>query len=149
MHRYNVEGIEGLKSRRSPQREPFLTEQQKAELRALVIQGPDPVVHKVVRWRCADLRSEVARRWSIEVHESTIGKWLSELGLTRPQPRPMHPKKDAIAEAIFKKALPAWSVRRSIIPRQIRQYKSGIKTRPGSVNKELTPISGHLSVQGR
>jgi transposase len=37
------------------------------------------------------------------VHESTIGKWLHQLGLTRLQPRPVHPKKDADAEATFKK----------------------------------------------
>jgi transposase len=68
-----------------------------------VIKGPDPAVHKVVRWRCADLRAEVARRWSGEVHESTIGAWLGELGLTRLQSRPVHPKQDAEAEATFKK----------------------------------------------
>jgi transposase len=107
VHRYNADGIEGLKSRKSPGRDPFLTEAQKAELRALVIPGPDPAVHKVVRWRCADLRAEVARRWSIEVHESTIGAWLGELGLTRLQPRPVHPKKDAEAETTFKKTSPA------------------------------------------
>ena len=93
MHRFNAEGIEGLKSRKSPGREPFLTAAQKAELRALVIQGPDPTIHNVVRWRCADLRAEVARRWSVEVHESTIGAWLGELGLTRLQPRPVHPRR--------------------------------------------------------
>ena len=65
VHRFNAEGIEGLKSRKSPGREPYLTEAQKAELRELVIQGPDPAVHKVVRWRCADLRAEVARRLSL------------------------------------------------------------------------------------
>lgn len=107
VHRFNAEGIEGLKSRKSPGREPFLTAAQKVELRELVIQGPDPAVHKVVRWRCADLRAEVARRWSVEVHESTIGGWLGELGLTRLQPRPVHPKKDAEAEATFKKTSPA------------------------------------------
>ena len=101
VHRYNAEGIEGLKSRKSPGRVPFLTVAQKAELRELVINGPDPAVHKVVRWRCADLRAEVARRWSVEVHESTIGAWLGELGLTRLQPRPVHPKKDAEAETTF------------------------------------------------
>ena len=84
VHRYNAEGIEGLKSRKSPGREPFLTEAQKAELRALVIQGPDPAIHKVVRWRCVDLRAEVARRWSVEVHENTIGAWLGELIMSRP-----------------------------------------------------------------
>jgi len=107
VHRYNADGVEGLKSRKSPGREPFLTAAQKAELRALVIQGPDPAVHKVVRWRCADLRAEVARRWSIEVHESTIGAWLGELGLTRLQPRPVHPKKDAETETTFKNVWPA------------------------------------------
>jgi hypothetical protein len=50
-----------------------------------------------------DLQAEVARRWSIEVHESTIGRWLGALGLTRLQPRPVHPKKDPEAEADFKK----------------------------------------------
>lgn len=62
VHRYNAEGIEGLSE--------------------LVVNGPDPAVHKVVRWRYGDLRAEVARRWSVEVHESTIGTWLG----ARPDP---------------------------------------------------------------
>ena len=118
VHRYNADGLDGLKSRKSPGREPFLTAAQKAELRELVIQGPDPAVHKVVRWRCADLRAEVARRWSIEVHESTIGAWLGELGLTRLQPRPVHPKKDPQAGATFKKTSQAWCARPSPVARR-------------------------------
>jgi hypothetical protein len=62
-------------------------------LRALVVKGPDPERDKVVRWRCVDLLAEVKRRFTVEVHESTIGAWLRELGLTRLQPRPVHPKK--------------------------------------------------------
>lgn len=111
VHRYNAAGIEGLKSRRSPGRRPALTAAQKAELRELVIRGPDPAVHQVVRWRCADLRAEVARRWSVEVHESTIGAWLGEMGLTRLQPRPVHPQKDPKAETTFKKTSRAWCAR--------------------------------------
>ena len=121
VHRYNALGIDGLKSRKSPGREPFLTAAQKSELRDLVIKGPDPELHKVVRWRCADLRAEVARRWSVEVHESTIGAWLGDLGLTRLQPRPVHPKKDPEAEATFKKTSPAWRVRQSTAPRRAGQ----------------------------
>ena len=109
VHRYNDEGIEGLKSRSAPGRTPALTAAQMAELKALVIQGPDPATHKVVRWRCLDLREQVARRFSVEVHESTIGKWLHQLGLTRLQPRPFHPKKDAAAQEAFKKTSPTWS----------------------------------------
>jgi transposase len=107
VHRYNDEGIDGLKSRSAPGRAPALTDEQMAELRALVIHGPDPVAHKVVRWRCVDLRAEVARRFSVDVHESTIGKWLHQLGLTRLQPRPFHPKKDAAAQEAFKNVWPA------------------------------------------
>ena len=106
VHRYNAEGIEGLKSRRPVGRAPALTEQQKAELRELVVNGPDPEKDQVARWRCQDIRAEVARRFSVEVHESTIGKWLNQFGLTRLQPRPYHPKKDIEAESSFKKTLP-------------------------------------------
>lgn len=106
VHRYNAQGIEGLKSRKSPGALPYLTEAQRAELKALVVKGPDPALHKVVRWRCQDLQAEVARRFAVEVHESTIGKWLHQLRLTRLQPRPSHPKKVAAAEAAFKKTSP-------------------------------------------
>ena len=106
VHRYNADGVDGLKSRRPAGRVPALTEQQKAELRELVVNGPDPEKDQVVRWRCQDIRAEVARRFSVEVHESTIGKWLNQFGLTRLQPRPYHPKKDIEAESSFKKTLP-------------------------------------------
>ena len=121
VHRYNADGVEGLKSRRPPGRVPALTEPQKAELRELVIKGPDPAHHQVVRWRCLDIRAEVARRFSVEVHESTIGKWLNQFGLTRLQPRPYHPKKDVEAEASFKQTSPAWPKRRSSAPQPQRR----------------------------
>lgn len=107
IHRYNEEGIEGLKSRRSPGRAPALSAAQMAELKALVVAGPAPSEHKVVRWRCVDLQAEVAKRFGVEVHENTIGRWLHELGLTRLQPRPSHPKKSAETEEAFKKTSPA------------------------------------------
>lgn len=103
IHRYNAEGIEGLKSRRSPGRAPTLNASQKAELKALIVAGPDPSEHRVVRWRCVDLQAEVAKRFCVEVHENTIGRWLREFGFTRLQPRPSHPRKIAEAEGAFKK----------------------------------------------
>ncbi len=109
VHRYNAFGIDGLKSRRSPGPPTLLSEAQRAELKALVIAGPDPANNRVVRWRCLDLREEVARRFSVEVHESTLGKWLRQPGLTRLQPRPFNPKKDAAAQEAFKKTSLLWS----------------------------------------
>ena len=72
-------------------------------MRALVVKGPDPEKDKVIRWRCLDLQEEVARRFSVRVHESTVGKWLRRFGLTRLQPRPCHPKTDVAAQETFKK----------------------------------------------
>jgi transposase len=103
VHRYNEAGADGLISRTAPGPAPKLSEAQMQELRALVIAGPDAAIHQVVRWRCVDLRAEVARRFEVTVDERTIGKWLSKLRLTRLQPRPYHPKKDPAAEEAFKK----------------------------------------------
>jgi transposase len=44
----------------------------------------------------------VAERFTVEVHERTIGKWLRKLKLTRLQPRPVRPKKDPDGEVAFK-----------------------------------------------
>lgn len=79
-----------------------------AELKALVIEGPDVDKDGLVRWRCADLRAEVVRRFAVDVTERTICKWLRKLDLTRLQPRPSHSKKDAAAQKTFKKASPTW-----------------------------------------
>lgn len=103
VHRYNEAGADGLVSLSSPGPTPKLSQAQLDELRELVVAGPDETVHQVVRWRCVDLRDEVARRFAVTVSERTIGKWLRKLKLTRLQPRPYHPKKDAEAEDLFKK----------------------------------------------
>lgn len=127
VHRYNALGIDGLKSRRAPGRPPSLTRLQRAELLELVLAGPDPEVHGVVRWRCVDLRAEVERRFSITVHENTIGRWLREFGLTRLQPRPVHPQKDPEAEEAFKKTSPIWLKPRSRKLRSLAPSKSGFR----------------------
>ncbi|WP_369796841.1 IS630 family transposase [Belnapia sp. F-4-1] len=115
VHRYNEGGVAGLQSRPIPGRAPLLTPEQKAELKALVVAGPDAERDKVVRWRCADLRAEVARRFGVEVREGTIGGWLHQLGLTRLQPRPYHPKKDAVAQETFKKTRSAKLAGRRVV----------------------------------
>jgi transposase len=107
VHRYNAEGLAGLASKVGSGPTPRLNEAQMAELLAIVVKGPDPEIDQVVRWRCVDLQAQVARRFSVETTERTIGRWLRQLKLTRLQPRPFHPKKDAAAQETFKKTLPA------------------------------------------
>ena len=103
VHRYNEEGVEGLSSRKAPGAVGKLTAAQLAQLRDLVLAGPNREIHQVVRWRCVDLCAEVEKRFSVVVCERTMGKWLHKLGLTRVQPRPHHPKTDKAAQEAFKK----------------------------------------------
>ena len=72
VHRYNEAGVDGLASRTGPGPTPRLNPAQMQQLRELVLAGPDPQVHKVMRWRCVDLRDEVARRFAVTVDEDTI-----------------------------------------------------------------------------
>jgi len=37
------------------------------------------------------------------VHESTVGKWLHQLGLAAIKPRPFHPKRDLAKQEAYKK----------------------------------------------
>jgi len=108
VHRYNADGVAGLSSRWGSGRPPALNKAQMEELRSLVLAGPDLERNKVVRWRCVDLRAEIAARWSVTLTKGTIGRLLRRLRMTRLQPRPYHPKKDAAAQETFKKTSPAW-----------------------------------------
>jgi hypothetical protein len=74
---------------------------QMEELRSLVLEGPDLERNKVVRWRCVDLRAEIANRWSVTLTKGTIGRLLRRLRMTRLQPRPYHPKKGAAGQETF------------------------------------------------
>jgi transposase len=108
VHRYNEEGVAGLYPRAIPGRPGALTEEQMETVRAMVLNGPDPEIDGVVRWRCVDLREAIARRWSVTLHVRTVGRMLRRLKMTRLQPRPYHPKKNAEAQEEFKKNSRAW-----------------------------------------
>ena len=108
VYRYNTAGVSGLASRVGSGPTPLLNGHQMAALKALVVAGPDPETDGVVRWRCVDLREQIIRRFSVTLHERSVGKLLRKLRLTQLQPRPCHPKKDAAAQEVFKKTSPHW-----------------------------------------
>jgi len=59
VHRYNQEGIAGLRDRPRSGRKPCLTPAQGEELAAVVEQGPEPDRDGVVRWRRVDLQAVI------------------------------------------------------------------------------------------
>src|ERR1700690_3056160 len=96
VHRYNAEGLDGLKNRAErgkPERK--LTPEQEAMVAEWVREGPNPAEHKVIRWRLVDLRDEIAREFGVRFHERTIGKLMTRLNFARISVRPQHPEQDA------------------------------------------------------
>ena len=108
VHRYNADGLAGLRDRRRPGRKPRLAAEQEAEPAAAVERGPDPDRDGVVRWRRVDLQALIEARFAVRLHERSVGKVLRRLGFARLSVRPKHPKADEAAQEAFKKASPSW-----------------------------------------
>src|SRR3982751_1876949 len=108
VHRYNAEGLAGLRDRPRSGRKPRLTPGQEAELAAAVERGPDPDPDGVVRSRRIDLKALIETRFAVRLHERTVGKVLRRLGFTRLSVRPRPPTADEAAQAAVKKASPSW-----------------------------------------
>ncbi len=109
VHRFNERGPDGLINAKSPGRRPKLSAEQKEELRQLVEAGPDPEKDGVVRWRCADLKRVLGKRFGVDLSAVSLGRVLKKLGFSHISARPRHPVQDAQAIATFKKTSPLWS----------------------------------------
>ena len=103
VHRYNADGLDGLLDKPRSGRPPQLKEAQLRKLDALIEQGPDVAVHKVVRWRCVDLKEVIKDRFDVEISERHVGRILKGRGFRRLSVRPRHPKSDEATQAAFKK----------------------------------------------
>lgn len=135
VHHYNAEGVAGLRERRTSGNKSPIGEAEKQALVALLEAGPDPAVHRIVRWRRVDLQKELAARFGIEVHERTVGKYLASLGYRRLSVRPQHPGSDPQAQEDFKKTFPKRWLQRSRRRPQESPSKSGSRMKPGSASK--------------
>ena len=110
VHRYNASGLDGLTNLPNPGAPARkLTAEQEVTVADWVRTGPMLEIHKVVRWRCADLRDEIARRFDVRMHERTVGKLLARLNFSRVSVRPRHPRQDIEAQEAHKKTSPIWS----------------------------------------
>ena len=74
VHRYNAEGLRGLRDRPRSGRKPRLTPEQGAELATVVDRGPDPDRDGVVRWRRVDLEALIEARFGVTLHERSVGR---------------------------------------------------------------------------
>src|SRR3954466_9800662 len=135
VHRYNAEGLAGLRDRPRSGRRPRLTPEQEAELAAAVERGPDPERDGVVRWRRVDLRALIEARFAVRLHERSVGRVRRGPGSARLSVRPKHPKADEAAQEAFKTASPSWWRERCPRPPAASRSRSGFEMKPVSASR--------------
>src|SRR3982751_4209262 len=106
VHRYNAEGVEGLRDRPRPGRPCALDEGRQAALKGLILRGPKLERDGCVAWRARDLRELVERRFGVRYSESGVRRLLRGLDLSWQTARPGHPEADPKAQERFKKTCP-------------------------------------------
>ena len=107
VHRYNEEGVEGLKDRPRSGRPSRLDAGGQAALKALVLKGPDLARDGCVAWRLRDLCRLVEDRFGVAYSETGMLRLARGLDLSWQKARPVHPEADLKAQERFKKACPA------------------------------------------
>ena len=101
--RYNGEGIDGLYDRQRPGRPAKLSDEQRTELREIVVKGPDVETDGLSAYTRDDLVRIARDKWNVAYDPTSMGRILRGLGLSRQKARPSHPKKDPAAAEAFKK----------------------------------------------
>jgi transposase len=107
VHRYNAEGVAGLRDRPRPGRPCALDEGRQAALKGLILRGPRLERDGCVAWRARDLCALVEERYGVRYGESGMLKLLKGLDLSWQKTRPIHPEADRRAQERFKKPCPA------------------------------------------
>jgi transposase len=107
VHRYNAEGLAGLRDRPHPGPSSRLSPEQLSELTAIVEAGPHPDEDKVIRWRRVDLQKVIAQRFKVDLHERSVGKILRKLNFRKMTVRPQHPNSKPDVQETFKKTFRA------------------------------------------
>jgi len=103
VHRYNAEGVAGLRDRPRAGRHSRLSEGQQAALKALVLKSPDLKRDGCIAWRARDLCRLVEQRFGVSYKESGMLRLLHSLEFSWQKPRPVHPEADTKVQAGFKK----------------------------------------------
>ena len=135
VHRFNAEGVAGLKDRPHKGRPRRMHAGIEKEFCARVDTGPDAKTDKLVRWRRVDLQDWLKSEHAIKYHERSIGKILKRLGYSHVSVRPVHPENDPEAMEAFKKTLQKQC--KKLFPNRpkTKRLNSGSKTRRVSGKK--------------
>lgn len=81
---YNADGIAGLKDRTSPGRPPKLTREQSAELKRMILAGPEDRDNGCPEYKVRHIVDLVKDKWGIGISPETARTGLHAMNLGRP-----------------------------------------------------------------
>ena len=100
-NRYEEEGIEGLRDRPRPGRQPLVDGATAVRLKERIVSGADLARDGVVAFRGVDAQRILKEEFDIECSLSSTYRLLHRMQLSWLVPRPRHPQADATAQAAF------------------------------------------------
>lgn len=105
VHRYNEEGIEGLKNRKRGGRPALINPEVQEHLKEVLVAGPDPEKDAVIRWRIVDLQAWLKHEHRVECGQEAVRRMVHKLGFRKMTARPQHPKQSPEVIEAFKETL--------------------------------------------
>jgi len=136
VHRFNAEGIDGLRDRPRSGRPRLLAEEQYPDLARLIAQGPDLDREGVVEYRLAHIRGLALKHFGADYSHGGMHAVLQRMGFTWQTPRPIHPRSDLAIQEDFKKNSPTDSLLCALRSPSAPRSRSGSRTRRGLDRKE-------------
>jgi transposase len=105
VHRFEKEGIEGLKDKEGRGRKALLNDQQREEVRKLLDQSPEGNGFNTSTWTGPMLIEWVKNNYSIEYKKAQIYNIIKSLGFTYQKGKGIFPETDKDKQEAFKEAL--------------------------------------------
>jgi transposase len=104
--RYNAEGVAGVQDRTGSGRPRKLTAEQDAELKRVVLAGPEDKENGCPEFRLRDIVGLIEQKWGIRISAETARTRLHAMKVEKLVCRPLHHKADPAAQAAFKAQWP-------------------------------------------
>lgn len=105
---YEVQGVEGLVTRKAPGPPSKLTDGQRAVLAYMIEMGPQAVGYTSGVWTGPMIGDLIEQRFAVRYHNHHVPRLLNDLGFSVQRPRKRLARADADAQALWlRKRLPA------------------------------------------
>lgn len=102
VHRYNAEGVAGVKNKSKNAASKTLTSEQVGELEKEIESGKTADERL---WSATQIKRWVREKTGVEIHKTTAWRMFVKLDFTRQVPRPAHRERaDEVEQAEFKKS---------------------------------------------